>query len=110
MKSKRILISKICKKKNEVNDSLNEDKTIEFNSININLSLIKRNEENKNKIIELLNQLKSLKELSITQFQIGKDIENKIEFNNMINEKIRIFKEKIYINIIKYFLIKLNKS
>lgn len=106
MKSKRILISKICKKKNEVNDSLNEDKTIEFNSININLSLIKRNEENKNKIIELLNQLKSLKELSIKQFQIGKDIENKIEFNNIINEKIRIFKEK---HLHKYYEIFFDK-
>ena len=107
MKSKRILISKVCKKKkNREDDLLNEDKIIEFNSIPFNQSLIKRNEENQNTIIELLNQLKTLKDLSIKQYQIGKDIENKIEFNNMINEKIRIFKDK---NLHKYYQIFFDK-
>ena len=85
---------------------MNEDNIMEFNPIPINQSLIKRNEENRNKIIELLNQLKSLKDLSVKQFQIGKDIENKIEFNNMINEKIRIFKDK---NLHKYYQIFFDK-
>ena len=59
MKSKRILISKVCKKKKNLEDDLlNEDNIMEFNPIPINQSLIKRNEENRNKIIELLNQLK----------------------------------------------------
>ena len=111
MKSKRILISKVCKKKKNLEDDLlNEDNIMEFNPIPINQSLIKRNEENRNKIIELLNQLKSLKDLSVKQFQIGKDIENKIEFNNMINEKIRIFKDKNLHNYYQIFFDKIKQE
>ena len=64
MKSKRFLISKICKKKkNENNNLINEDKNNEKTNNQKEQSLININEENKNKIIELLNQLNYLKKL-----------------------------------------------
>ena len=107
MKSKRFLISKICKKKkNENNNLINEDKNNEKTNNQKEQSLININEENKYKIIELLNQLNYLKKLSKKQIEIGKNIEHDIEFKNMFNQKIKNYKDK---NFHKFYKIVFRK-